>query len=188
MGRYSLDEPGLIYAHSGNEGFDPTKYKTFLADEDGIVPLTELEWFGDDAALRFVKFIATAWPKEHLEENLKFVAESLGQKRGESPRETIRRYLAADFFKHHLSMYKKRPIYWLFSSGKQRGFQALVYLHRYNEGTLARMRTQYVIPLIGKMTARIGHLTDDIAQSTSSQLSKKLEKEKALVTKQLAEV
>ena len=189
MGRYSLDEPGLVYAHSGNEGFDPAKYKTFPADEDGIVPLTELEWFEDDAALRFVKFIATAWPKEHLEENLKFVAESLGQKRGESPRETIRRYLAADFYKHHLSMYKKRPIYWLFSSGKQRGFQALVYLHRYNEGTLARMRTQYVIPLIGKMTARIDHLTEDIAtENSSSQQRKRLEKEKSLVTKQLAEV
>ncbi len=188
MGRYSLDEPGLIYAHSGNEGFDPAKYKTFPADEDGIVPLTELEWFEDDAALRFVNFITTAWPKEYLEENLKFVAESLGQKKGESPRETIRRYLAADFYKHHLSRYKKRPIYWLFSSGKQRGFQALVYLHRYNEGTLARMRTQYVIPLIGKMTARIDHLTEDIAQSSSSQQSKRLEKEKSLVTKQLAEV
>ena len=85
-------------------------------------------------------------------------------------------------------MYKKRSIYWLFSSGKQRGFQALVYLHRYNEGTLARMRTEYVIPLLGKMTARISHLTDDIAVASSSQHKKRLETEKATVTKQLAEV
>ncbi len=188
MGRYSLDEPGLIYAHSGNVGFDPSKYHNFPADEDGIIPLTEFHWFPDDAASRFEKFVATAWPKEHLEENLKFVAESLGDKKGESPRDTIRRYLAADFYKHHLSLYKRRPIYWLFSSGKQRGFQALVYLHRYNESTLARMRTEYVIPLLGKMTARIDHLTDEIAAATSSQHKKRLETEKATVVKQLAEV
>lgn len=187
-GRYSLDEPGLIYAHSGNQGFDPLKYRKFPADEDGIIPLTEFNWFPDDAASRFEKFIATAWPAQRLEENLKFVAESLGTKKGETSRDTIRRYLANDFYKHHLSMYKKRPIYWLFSSGKQRGFQALVYLHRYNEGTLARMRTEYVIPLLGKMTARIAHLTDDSAAATSSQHKKRLETEKATITKQLAEV
>jgi len=188
MGRYSLDEPGLIYAHSGNKGFNPSKYRKFPADEDGIIPFTEFNWFPDDAASRFEKFIATAWPAETLEENLTFVAESLGTKKGETPRDTIRRYLANDFYKHHLSMYKKRPIYWLFSSGKQRGFQALVYLHRYNEGTLARMRTEYVIPLLGKMTARIAHLTDDSAAATSSQHKKRLETEKAAITKQLAEV
>jgi len=219
MGRYSLDEPGLIYAHSGNQGFDPAKYEKFPADEDGIVPLTEFHWFEDDAAKRFEKFIATAWPGEvgsegkvksgkwevrseeenaadsplstshsPLQENLKFVAESLGPKKGESPRETIRRYLAAGFYKHHLSLYKKRPIYWLFSSGKHRGFQALVYLHRYNEGTLSRMRTEYVIPLLGKIAARIDQLTDDIAGATSSQHRKRLEKEKSTLVKQLAEV
>ena len=188
MGRYSLDKPGLMYAHSGNQGFDASNYKTFPADEDGIIPLTEFDWFADDVANRIEKFLATAWPTDHLDENLQFVADSLGPKKGESPRETIRRYLAADFFKHHLSMYKKRPIYWLFSSGKQRGFQALVYLHRYNEGTLARMRTEYVIPLLGKMSARLNHLTDDIAAASSSQHKKRLETEKATVTKQLAEV
>lgn len=188
MGRFSLDKPGLIYAHCGNQGFDPSQYKTFRADEDGIIPVTEFSWFPDDAASRFEQFVATAWPTEHLDENLKFVAESIGAKKGESPQETIRRYLAADFYKHHLSMYKKRPIYWLFSSGKQRGFQALVYLHRYNEGTLARMRTEYVMPLIGKMTARISHLADDIAAASSTPQKKRLETEKATITKQLAEV
>ena len=94
----------------------------------------------DDATNRIVEFIGVAWPKEHLEENLKFIADSLGPTSNEQPRDTIRRYLATGFYKHHLSMYKRRPIYWLFSSGKQRAFQCLVYLHRYHEGTLARMR------------------------------------------------
>jgi type II restriction/modification system DNA methylase subunit YeeA len=188
MGRYSLDDWGLIYAKSGNLGFDASRYTSFPADEDGILPLTESNWFPDDAASRFEKFIATVWPTEHLHENLNFVAESLGSKKGESPRETIRRYVAAEFYKHHISMYKKRPIYWLFSSGKQRGFQALVYLHRYNEGTLARMRTEYVIPLLGKMTARIDHLADDIAAASSSQHRKRLETDRAIIVKQLSEV
>jgi hypothetical protein len=188
MGRYSLDKPGLIYAHSGNSDFDPSRYKTFRADDDGIIPLTDFSWFPDDAAGRFEQFIATVWPLEHLDENLKFVAEGLGAKKGESPQETIRRYLAADFYKHHLSMYKKRPIYWLFSSGKLRGFQALVYLHRYNEATVGLLRRKYVVPQLGKMTARISHLTDEIAAASSTPQKKRLETEKATITKQLAEV
>jgi type II restriction/modification system DNA methylase subunit YeeA len=178
MGRYSLDKPGLIYAHGGNEGFDHDQYKTFPADDDGIVPLLETDWgIRDDATERFVEFIGVAWPKEHLEENLKFVADSLGPVRDESPRETIRRYFATGFFKHHLAMYKRRPIYWLFSSGKRRAFQCLVYLHRYNEGTLARMRTEYVIPLQGKIAARIDQLEADKTQATGTSQRKKLEKE-----------
>lgn len=188
MGRYSLDEPGLIYAHSGNQGFDPSKYKTFPADQDGIIPITDTDWFPDDAANRCVEFIATAWPKEHLEENLAFVAESLGSKKGESSRDTIRRYLSQGFYKHHLSMYKRRPIYWLFSSGRQRGFECLVYLHRYNEGTLARMRTEYVIPLQGKIDARIEQLREDIALATSTAHGKRLQKERDKLVKQQAEL
>ena len=187
MGRYSFDKPGLIYAESGNKGFDPSQYKTFPADLDGIIPLTDFEWFGDDTAKRLEQFIGTAWPKEHLEENLTFVAESLGPKSGESSRATIRRYLATGFYKHHLSMYRRRPIYWLFSSGKQRAFQALVYLHRYNEGTLSRMRTEYVVPLLGKISARIGHLDRDIAGATGKH-RRDLEKEQATLRKQLAEL
>ena len=113
-----------------------------------------------------MEFIGVAWPKEHLEENLKFIADSLGPNKNEQPRDTIRRYLATGFYKHHLSMYKRRPIYWLFSSGKQRAFQCLVYLHRYHEGTLARMRTEYVIPLQGKIAARIEQLEGDKAKAT----------------------
>ena len=188
MGRYSLDKPGLVYAESGNKDFDPTQYKTFAADQDGIIPLTDTAWFDDDGTNRVIEFIGVAWPKEHLEENVKFIAESLGTNKGEQPRDTIRRYLAQDFFKDHLKTYKRRPIYWLFSSGKQRAFQCLVYLHRYNEGTLSRMRTEYVIPLQGKMSARIEQLAGDIAAATSTAFRSKLTKERDKLIKQQAEL
>jgi len=193
MGRYSLDKPGLIYAHSSNEGYDHSQYTTFRADDDGIIPLLETDWgIRDDATNRFVEFIGVAWPKEHLEENLKFVAASIGSNTGEQPRETIRRYLAASgaggFYKHHLSMYKKRPIYWLFSSGKQRAFQCLVYLHRYHEGTLARMRTEYVIPLQGQIAGRIEQLEGDKLKATSTSHRKKLQKEQDDLKKQQTEL
>ena len=194
MGRYSLDKPGLVYGHSRNEGFDASQYPTFPADADGIIPITELAWFPDDATERFVEFIGKAWPAEHLEENLKFIADSLGANRDEHPRDTIRRYLSQNFYKDHLQTYKRRPIYWLFSSGKQKAFQCLVYLHRYHEGTLARMRTEYVIPLQGKLSQRIEQLggTDgeggDIAAATSTVHRKKLQKELDSLKKQRTEL
>lgn len=130
MGRYSLDEPGLIYAHAGNVGFEPGRYTTFPADADGIVPITDELWFVDDAPSRIREFLLAVWGADTLEENMAWLAESLGNKASETPDETIRRYIADKFFKDHLQTYKKRPIYWLFSSGKQGAFQALVYLHR----------------------------------------------------------
>lgn len=188
MGRYSLDKPGLIYAHSGNTGFDPSNYTTFPADADGIIPITDMEWFDDDAANRFIKFVSIAWPKEHLEENLEFIADSLDRKNTERPRETIRRYFQNSFFKDHLKTYKKRPIYWLFTSGKQKAFQCLVYLHRYNEGTLARMRTEYVILLQGKITSRIEQLSHDLESAQSPAHLKKLKSEKETLLKQQDEL
>ncbi len=188
MGRYSLDEPGLIYANSGNEGFDAAKYPTFPADDDGIVPLSDTAWFDDDACNRLVEFISVAWDKGHLEDNLAFLAANLSPKKDEAPRDTIRRYLSDKFFKSHIKTYKKRPIYWLFSSGKQKAFQGLVYVHRYNEGTLSRMRSEYVIPLQGKMAARIEKLKADIPVATSSAAAKRLEKEKKKLDKQQIEL
>jgi type II restriction/modification system DNA methylase subunit YeeA len=188
MGRYSLDEPGLIYAHSGNEGFDPSRYRSFPADDDGIIPVTDFAWFDDDACTRLVQFLAVAWPAKHLDANLAFLAASLDPKKGESPRDTLRRYLAGGFYKQHLQAYKNRPIYWLFSSGKQKAFQCLVYLHRYHEGTLSRMRTQYVVPLLGKLGGRISMLADTIAKASSSSAAKKAQKEKDLLAKQQAEL
>ena len=188
MGRYSLDKPGPIYAHSGNTGFDPSQYQTFPADEDGIIPVMETDWFPDDASNRLVEFISVAWPSEHLGGNLTFIADSLGPNRNEQPRDTIRRYLSTGFYKHHLSMYKRRSIYWLFSSGKQRAFQCLVYLHRYHEGTLSRMRTEYVIPLQGKIASRLDQLADDIAAASSTAHRKRLEKERDTLRKQHTEL
>ena len=188
MGRYSLDAPGLIYAHSGNKGFDQAKYTTFPADADGIVPLTDTEWFDDDACHRLIKFVSVAWDASHLKDNLTFLADNLSPKKGEVSRETIRRYLCDSFFKDHLKTYKKRPIYWLFSSGKLRAFQCLVYLHRYNEGTLSRMRTEYEIPLQGKISARIEQLAGDISAATSTAHSKKLERERGNLIKQQVEL
>ncbi len=156
MGRYSLDVPGLVYAHAGNESFDPDKYKTFTADDDGIIPITDTEWFEDDAACRFFRFIETAWCKETLEENLEFAADAIGRKTAESSRDSIRRYFLNGFFKDHLKTYRKRPIYGLFTSGKEKAFQAFVYLHCYNEGALSRMRTEYVLPLQINLTMRYG--------------------------------
>jgi len=123
-----------------------------------------------------------------LEDNLDFVAEGLGQKKGETSRDCIRRYLATGFYKHHLKMYKKRPIYWLFSSGKQRAFQCLVYLHRYNAGTLSRMRTEYVVKLQGTINTRIDQLEDDIPAAGSTSHRKKLEKERDKLIKQREEL
>ncbi|NVK73703.1 MAG: BREX-1 system adenine-specific DNA-methyltransferase PglX [Oceanospirillaceae bacterium] len=197
MGRYSLDREGLVYAHSGNEGFGDLisegAYKTFSADDDGIIPITDQEWFSDDATNRFREFVKVVWGDEHLHENLDFVAESLclhaiKPKKSESSIDTIRRYLSTQFYKDHLKTYKKRPIYWLFSSGKQKAFECLVYLHRYNEGTLARMRTEYVIPLTAKMAAYAQKLENDKEASGSAAEVKRLEKEIAQLHKQQAEL
>jgi hypothetical protein len=189
MGRYSLDKPGLVYAGSGNVGFDPGQYRTIPADEDGILPVTQQDWgFEDDIARRVEAFVSVALSKEHLAENLKFVADSLGPSKDEQPRDTIRRYFATEFYKDHLRWYKRRPIYWLFSSGKQRAFQCLVYLHRYHEGTLARMRTEYVIPLQGRIAARIEQLEGDKTKATSTSHRRKLQKEQDDLKKQQTEL
>jgi type II restriction/modification system DNA methylase subunit YeeA len=186
MGRYSLDEHGLIYAHAGNVGFDASRYATFPADADGIVPLTDERWFADDAATRVREFLLAVWGADTLEENMAWLAESLGAKAGETPDESIRRYLADKFFKDHLQTYKKRPIYWLFSSGKQGAFQALVYLHRYTEGTLARLRAEYVVPLIAKVVSRLDMLGQDVAAASSAAARTKLQKQiEALRKKQI---
>ncbi|HOC92742.1 MAG TPA: BREX-1 system adenine-specific DNA-methyltransferase PglX [bacterium] len=188
MGRYCLDQPGLVYAESGNRNFDASKYKTFAADEDGIVPVMDMDWFPDDATNRFIEFLKVAWSPETLDENLKFVADSLSPKQDETPEETIRRYFSTGFFKDHLSTYRKRPIYWLFSSGKQKAFQCLVYLHRYNEGTLSRMRSEYVTPLQGKINARIGFLEKEIEKVSSTSAKTKFRKLLETMKKKQAEL
>lgn len=188
MGRYSLDQSGLVYANSGNVGFDHTKYPSFPADDDGIVPVMDMDWFPDDAASRFEEFLKVAWSPETLEENLKFVADILSPKNGETPRETIRRYISTQFFKDHLQTYKKRPIYWLFSSGKQRAFECLVYLHRYNEATLSRMRNEYVTPLQGKFSAQADYLGNEVNAATSTAERNRLQKQLDILRKKQVEL
>ncbi len=188
MGRYSLDEPGLIYAHAGNQDFDASRYQKFPADADGIIPLTEMHWFEDDATYRIQEFLAAVWGKDTLDANMQWLAESLGKKANETAEDTIRRYLASKFYKDHMQTYKKRPIYWLFSSGKQGAFQALVYLHRYNESTLARMRTEYVMPLISKMAAYANSLETAKESSDSAAEIKRIEKKLQDLHKQQAEL
>ncbi|EOV8738558.1 BREX-1 system adenine-specific DNA-methyltransferase PglX [Acinetobacter baumannii] len=188
MGRYSLDEPGLIYAHAGNQDFDASRYQTFPADADGIIPLTEMHWFEDDATHRIQEFLTAVWGKDKLDANMQWLAESLDKKASETAEDTIRRYLASKFYKDHMQTYKKRPIYWLFSSGKQGAFQALVYLHRYNESTLARMRTEYVMPLISKMAAYANSLETAKENSDSAAEIKRIEKKLQDLHKQQAEL
>lgn len=188
MGRYSLDAPGLIYAHAGNVGFDASRYPSFPADADGILTVTDQPWFADDAPTRIREFLHAVWGADTLQENITWLAESLGPKASETPEETIRRYIADQFFKDHLQTYKKRPIYWLFSSGKQGAFQALVYLHRYQEGTLARMRSEYVIPLTAKYAARLELLTQDASAAPSAAARTKITKQIEKLRKQQAEL
>ncbi len=197
FGRYSLDHEGLVYAHSGNNSFKEFvakgAYKTFPADDDGIVPLADEEWvFEDDATTRFREFVKTVWGEEHLQENFDFVAESLcldaiKPKKGERSIDTIRRYFSTQFYKDHLKTYKKRPIYWLFSSGKAKAFECLVYLHRYNEGTLSRMRTEYVTPLMGKFESRKNILEDSRATASGAEL-RAIDKELKTIEKKQAEL
>ncbi|NLH92480.1 MAG: class I SAM-dependent DNA methyltransferase, partial [Atopobium sp.] len=140
MGRYSLDVDGLAYA--GGD-WNSSKYKTFIPDKDANIPITDDEYFTDDIVGRFVEFVRTVYGSDTLEENLMFIADALDEK-GSTSREVIRNYFLNDFYKDHLKTYQKRPIYWLFDSGKKNGFKCLVYMHRYQPDTIARIRTDYV--------------------------------------------
>lgn len=192
MGRYSIDKPGLILASQGEtlqDYLNQIPNPRFMPDSDAILPLTDQEWFADDVTNRVREFVKVVWGEETLQENLAFIAESLclhaiKSKKSEGALDTIRRYLSTQFYKDHLKTYKKRPIYWLFSSGKEKAFECLVYLHRYNESTLARMRTEYVTPLMGKYDAQHSLLLEQKTDASPAQ-QRELEKElKALEKKQ----
>lgn len=172
FGRYSLDEPGLAYAGGV---WDADKYKSFPADKDNIIPICDDEYFEDDIVGRFVKFVETVYGTETLDENLKFIADALGGKG--QPKDVIRSYFMNDFFNDHCKIYQKRPIYWLFDSGKKGGFRALVYMHRYQPDTIARMRTDYVHEQQARYRTAIADLEQRIASASTSErvkLSKRL--------------
>ena len=140
FGRYSLSKEGLAYA--GGD-MDMNNYKYFIPDADNVIPITDEAYFNDDIVSRFVEFVRQVYGESTLEENLRFIAESLPNK-GDTPKEIIRSYFLNDFYKDHCKTYQKRPIYWMFDSGKENGFKALIYMHRYDNQTLARVRTDYL--------------------------------------------
>lgn len=143
FGRYSLDVEGLAYA--GGE-WDESKYVTFKPDEDNVIPITDEDYFEDDIIGRLIAWLKVVYGAEKLEENLRFIADALGTS-GDTARQKIRNYFLKDFFKDHCKIYQKRPIYWLYDSGKQNGFKALIYMHRYNADTSGQVRAEY----LGKM-------------------------------------
>lgn len=164
FGRYSLDVGGLAYA--GGD-WDESKYTTYPADKDNIIPICDDEYFDDDMVGRFVKFIETVYGSDTLEENLKFIADALGGKG--QPREVIRNYFLNDFYADHCKIYQKRPIYWLFDSGKKNGFKALIYMHRYQPDTIARIRTDYVHEQQSRYRTAIADMENRIANASTSE-------------------
>ena len=175
FGRYSLDVEGLAFA--GGE-WDASKYKTIIPDADNILPICDDEYFEDDLANKIFKWVEVVYGKETLEENLKFIADALGGKG--TPREVIRNYLLNGFYADHLKIYQKRPIYWLFSSGKKNGFKALIYMHRYQPDLLARMRTDYVHEQQERYRTQLTMLEESVESAAPS--------EKVKINKQIAKL
>lgn len=175
FGRYSLDVEGLAFA--GGE-WDTRKYTTFIPDADNIIPICDDEYFDDDITGRFVKWVEVVYGAETLEDNLQFIADALGGK-GTS-REIIRNYFLKEFYADHCKTYKKRPIYWLFDSGKKNGFKALIYMHRYQPDLLARMRTDYVHEQQERYRTQLAHLDEAIQQASGSERVKLTKQQKKL--------
>ena len=180
FGRYSLDEEGLVFA--GGE-FDKNKYSKFIPDEDNCIPITDSEYFSDDIVTRFVEFVKTVYGEETLEENLKFIAQALSNK-NDAPKDIIREYFLKSFYDDHLKRYKKRPIYWLYDAGKKNGFKALIYMHRYNEQTTAKVRIGYLHELQKHYERRASFLKDEIESNNNR---KKAEQELKKIKSQLDE-
>ena len=189
FGRYSLDVEGLAYA--GGE-WDNRKYTTFIPDADDIIPICDDEYYvEDDIVKRFIEFVSVVYGSDTLEENLKFIADALGGKG--NPKDVLRNYFLNDFFKDHCNTYQvtgsgKRPIYWLFDSGKKNGFKALIYIHRYTPDLIARMRTGYVHPQQARYRDRIKFLQEQIDMAGSTSEKVKLSKELKKINEQLLEL
>lgn len=171
FGRYSLDVDGLAYA--GGE-WDNSKYASFAAAKDNIIPICDDEYFEDDIVGLFVKFMKTVYGADTLDENLKFIADALGGKG--QPKDVIRNYFINNFYSDHCKIYQKYPIYWLFDSGKKNGFKALIYMHRYQPDTIARIRTDYVHEQQARYRTAIADLEQRIANASTSERVKLNEK------------
>lgn len=188
FGRYSLDEPGLVYA--GGE-WDDNKYISFIPDKDNCIPITDEEYFEDDIVGLFCDWLKKVYGEDTLEESLDFIAKALGNK-GATSREVIRNYFLNDFFKDHCSTYSvtgagKRPIYWLFDSGRQNGFKALVYMHRWNADTVGNLRVEYLHKMQHTYEREIVRMQETIDNSRDSREVSKAIKRKDKLQKQLKE-
>ena len=183
FGRYSLDADGLAYA--GGD-WDDGKYKTFRPDRDGILPITDEEYLEDDIVSRLCDWLKAVYGADTLEENLDFIAGALDSK-GNSSREIIRSYFLKDFFKDHCKTYQKHPIYWLFDSGKQNGFKALIYLHRYTPDTIGNLRVDYLHKMQRVYESEINRMQDMIDHSTNAREVAASTKRKEKLQKQLKE-
>lgn len=184
FGRYSLIKEGLIYAGGV---WNKNNYRDYLPDEDNCIPITDEEYFSDDIVTRFVEFVKTVYGADTLEENLDFIANALGNK-GDTSREVIRNYFLKDFYADHLKVYQKRPIYWLFDSGKQNGFKALIYMHRYDADTVGRVRTDYLHRAQKYVETAMQSAQYTIDNASSASEKSKATKAVTKYTKQLAEM
>lgn len=183
FGRYSLDVAGLAYA--GGQ-WDESKYSTYLPDADNCIPITDTPYFEDDIVSRFVAFVKVVYGEDTLEENLQFIADALGNK-GDTSREVIRNYFLSDFFKDHEKIYQKRPIYWLFDSGKQNGFKALVYMHRWNADTIGNVRAEYLERIQKKLDSEQERMDAIIEGSSLARDITRAQKQKEKLRKQAKE-
>ena len=183
FGRYSLDVDGLAYA--GGE-WDASKYSTFLPDADGILPITDEEYLEDDIVTLLCAWLKKVYGPDTLEENLDFIAKVLGNK-GATSREVIRNYFLKDFFANHCKIFQKRPIYWLFDSGKQNGFKALIYLHRYTPDTIGNVRIDYLHRMQRVYENEIDRMQDMIEHSKNPREVAASAKRKEKLQKQLKE-
>jgi hypothetical protein len=156
FGRYSLVKEGLIYAGGT---FDPTRYGNYYVDEDGILPIYSSLGTDDSLTHRIIELIKQAYGAQYYRENIDFIAEALGKKSNETSEETLNRYINDDFYVDHLKIYQKRPIYWMFSSGKSSGFKCLIYMHRYDENTLAKINANYFQPATMYLRNQIAEVT-----------------------------
>jgi len=183
LGRYSADNDGVMYA--GGE-WDINNYRSYLPDKDNILPITDEEYFQDDIVSRLIEFIKGVYGSKTLEDNLNFISNALGGK-GKSSREVIRDYFVKDFFKDHCQMYQKRPIYWLFDSGKQNGFKALIYIHRYDKNTIGNLRIDYLHKVQRIYENEISRMQDTIDNSRDAREVTAATKRKEKMIKQLQE-
>lgn len=182
MGRYSLDEDGLILADQGATQADylaRIPNPTYPCDDDGIIPVTDDDYFGDDDIVAHtVEFVKAAYGEETLEQNLRYIADALGGS-GKPARDVIRTYFLKDFYKDHCQIYKKRPIYWMFDSGKKNGFKCLIYMHRYTPDMIARIRTEYVFAQQQRYRSQIEFAESQLDSASGSQrmvLQKRIKK------------